>query len=160
VILITVSRNARKSTGSSKSSATRRSNITRSTSATNRSWRAYIARQQWLHVHTSTMTESTYRQTQWSSFNSCWGLCTSCVTSRKAAKAGQVVKEVWRKAASQGAPPKNHLFPCGYPGPSLIHGFLNPFSPHPKGHLDWFSRFRAYGCVQRTHTHTQITLHL
>jgi len=59
------------------------------------------------------------------------------------------------------------LFPETIPshggsGSHLIHGLCAHPSPHPKRHLDWFSRFStAHGCDQLTHRHNRCTtLHL
>ena len=63
-----------------------------------------------------------------------------------------------------GRPPKNYPFPWEHLGPQsphLIHGSL---SPHPKRHLNQFSRFSTvHGCDRQRHghtdSHTQTTQH-
>jgi len=61
----------------------------------------------------------------------------------------QVIKEFWRKAASQEGDPKLPLGGMRVPPNIWFHA-----SPYPKRHLDRFIRFStAHGYVQQTYTH-------
>ena len=61
----------------------------------------------------------------------------------------QVIKEFWRKAASQEGDPKLPLGEMRVPPNIWFHA-----SPYPKRHLDRFIRFStAHGYVQQTYTH-------